>query len=84
VSIADDLVYPTGMNLVDSARIDELYQVLSKPNVDEDVVRLRLSELTPADRAAIKSVAMANTWRWVLSRLNNEMLRRDIEEKLGI
>ena len=63
------LKFPKGTNLINSARIDDLYLELTKSPPDIAAAKTKLTSLNDHDRAAIVSPAMADSWRTVIGAL---------------
>lgn len=64
------LTHATGLNLVDSVRIDDLYRPLVKTPPDIALAKKRLTLLNDHDRSAIVDSTMADTWRHLLDTLS--------------
>ncbi len=63
------LKFPAGSNLINSARIDDLYLALTKSPPDVATAKTKLKALTDHDRAAIVSPALAGAWRGMIGAL---------------
>jgi hypothetical protein len=71
---------PSGMNLVNSPRIDALYAEVSKSKPNVERVKNLARALNASDRSAIQSQGMQDQWR----RLINNLDRDDRAEILGL
>lgn len=78
------LTFPTGINLVDSVRIDDLYLELTKAPPDVAEAKKKLKRLTGHDQAAIASPAMVGAWRALIATLTDAADRTYFTTRLGL
>ncbi len=78
------LRFPTGTNLVNSVRIDDLYLELTKAPPDVAGAKKKLKLLTGHDQAAIASPAMIGAWRTLIATLSDPADRTYFTTRLGL